>query len=314
MSEISVRSSWRRRILLALLGIVGFVLLFVLAIRITVSEMFSGIASSRSSGLSAISNWDERSMWSGGLGGAAPMLQKSPADRDSWIARDGDLRAHCSYFERSVSLLHQIANAHNGYFESLRTESRSGVGRSLSATLSLPAENFDAALAALQTLGSVEALYQAGEDSAVQLAASARHLAAAKTNLDRLQKLQHDRKGELRDAVALEKDIAQASETLSEAERQRERLISTVAQAHIRVTLIEDYRAPLQVSFASAFLQIRNSLAEGIGAIFSTLAFVLSIMFEIGLPLLFWLAILFWPVRLLVHKLRRKTTPLPAVA
>jgi hypothetical protein len=314
MSEIPVRSSWRKRILLALLGIASFLLLFVLAVRITVSEMFRGIASSSSSALSAVETWDERSMWRSGLGGGPAMLQRSAADRESWIARDADLRAHCPSFERSVSSLHQIANAHNGYFESLRTESRSGMGRSLSATLSLPTDNFDGALAALQTLGRVEALYQAGEDSAVQLAASARHLAAAKTNLERLQKLQHDRKGELRDAVALEKDIAQASETLSEAERQREGLISTVAQAHIRVTLIEDYRAPLRVSFAGAFLQIRNSLAEGIGAIFSSLAFVLSIVFEIGLPLVFWLALLFWPIRLLVHKLRRKNTAALAAA
>jgi hypothetical protein len=311
MSEIPVRPSWRKRILPALLGLIGFILLFVLALRLTITQLYWGIEAQRSSGLSAVAPWDERSMWPGGLGGADRMLQKSSSG-ESWIARDADLRAHCPSFERSVSSLHQIASAQNGYFESLRTESRSGIGRSLSATLSLPTENFDAALAALQTLGRVEALYQAGEDSAVQLAASARHLSAAKTNLERLQKLQHDRKGEPRDAVALEKDIAQASERFSEAERQREGLISTVAQAHIRVTLVEDYCAPFQVSVAGAFLQIRNSLAEGIGAIFSSLAFVLSIVFEIGLPLVFWLALLFWPIRLLIHKLRRKTTALAA--
>jgi hypothetical protein len=237
------------------------------------------------------------------------MLQKSAVHQD-WIARNADLRAHCPDFDRSTSTLHKIASAHNGYFESLRTESRSGMGRALAATLSLPTENFDATLSELRTLGRVEALYQAGEDSAVQLAASARHVAAAQTNLVRLQKLQHDRKGELRDAVALEKDIAQASEALSEAERQREGLVSTVAQAHIRVTLIEDYRAPWHVSLAGASLQIRNSVAEGIGAVFSSLALVLSVVFEFGLPAVFWLAILFWPAGFLLSRLRRRTTVL----
>jgi hypothetical protein len=103
-----------------------------------VSELFRGIASSRSSGLSAMANWDEHSMWSGGLGVAA--IPQESASRKSWIARDADLRSHCSSFERSVSSLRQIASAHNGYFESLRTESRSGVGRSLSATLSVSHE------------------------------------------------------------------------------------------------------------------------------------------------------------------------------
>jgi hypothetical protein len=308
MSQTSTRPSWRKRILLVFLGTFGFILLFVLALRITVTQMFRGIEAQRSTGLSAAAEWDTRSMWSNGW--SEPMLQKGP--HEDWIARNADLLAHCPDFERSTSSLHKIAAAHNGYFESLRTESRSGTGRALSATLSLPTENFDATLSELRTLGRVEALYQAGEDSAVQLAASARHLTAAQTKIVRLQKLQRDRKGELRDAVALEKDIAQASEAFSEAERQREGLVSTVAQAHIRVTLIEDYRAPLQVSLAGASLQIRNSLAEGTGAVFSSFALVLSVVFEFGLPVAFWLAILFWPGRFLFNRLRRRTTELAA--
>src|SRR4029077_6114016 len=163
----------------------------------------------------------------------------------------------------------------------------------LAAALAVPSDDFDAALSDLQTLGRVEAISQAGEDSAVKLATAARHLAAAQTNRSRLQKLQRERKGEPRDAVALEKDIAQASETVAEAERLQESLHSTVAQAHIRVTLVEDYRAPLQVSLAGGFLQIRNSLADGIDAIFSTVALFLSVLLSYGLPLLFWIAMFF---------------------
>jgi hypothetical protein len=131
-------------------------------------------------------------------------------------------------------------------------------------------------------------------------------------NLARLQKLQRERKGELRDAVALEKDIAQANETAAEEERQSEALISTVAQAHIRVALFEDYRAPLQISVAGAFLQIRNSIVEGTGTIFSSLFSVLGILFGYGLPLVFWLVVLFWPVRMAWRRFRR--TPVGVVA
>src|SRR5208282_2788137 len=77
MTGFPSRSSWPKRILLSIAGLVAFLLLFVIALRITVSEMYrgGGIESSRATGLSAPS-WDERSMWS-----SAPMLQKSmPVD------------------------------------------------------------------------------------------------------------------------------------------------------------------------------------------------------------------------------------------
>jgi hypothetical protein len=290
-------------LLLGVVGLTAFLLLFVVSVRITVSEMFRGIESSRATGLSAMVPWDTTSMWSGG----GAMLQKGAA-RDSWVARNADLRMRCSSFEHSVAALHQVVSAHHGYLEDLRTESRSGLGRSLSAMLSVPSDDFDATLADLQKLCRVEAVDQEGEDATVKLATAARRLAAAQTNLARLQKLQHDRKGELRDAVALEKDIAQADEILAEAERMREGLLSTVAQSHIRVSLVEDYRAPLQISFAGTLLPIRNALTEGIGGIFSSLSLVLGVLLSYGLPLCFWLALLFLPLRALWRRFRRPST------
>jgi hypothetical protein len=308
MPDMPSRYSWKKRLFLVVVGLAAFLLLFVVSIRITVSEMFRGIASSRATGLSAMVPWDTTSMWSGG----GAMMQKGAA-RDSWIARNADLRMRCSSFEHSVAALHQIVSAHHGYLEDLRTESRSGFGRSLSAMLSVPSDEFDTALSDLQTLGRVEAVDQEGEDAAVKLATAARHLAAAQTNLTRLQKLQRERKGELRDAVALEKDIAQADETLAEAERLREALLSTVAQAHIRVSFVEDYRAPLQISFAGTLLPIRNALTEGIDGIFSSLSLVLGILLSYGLPLCFWLALLFLPLRTIWRRFRR-ATPAPSAA
>jgi Domain of unknown function (DUF4349) len=277
-------------------------LLFVFAVRITVTEMFRGIAAEKSTGLSAVAGWDLRSMWSTG---GAYSLNRSDVVGESWIARSAELQVHSASFEHSLSGLHGIVAGHHGYLEDLRTESRTGAGRALAATISVPTEEFDGTLSDLQKLGRVESVSQAGEDSAVKLATSKRRLEATKINLARLQKLQRERKGELRDAVALEKDIAQTNETVAEAERQSDRLISTVAQAHIRVALFEDFRAPLQFSVAGAFLQIRNSLVEGVGAIFSSLFSVVGILFGYGLPLAFWLVVLFWPVRIAWRKFRR---------
>jgi hypothetical protein len=75
--------------------------------------------------------------------------------------------------------------------------------------------------------------------------------------------------------------------------------------------LLEDYRAPLQTNLAGVALQLRNSLVEGIASIFSSVALVLGIFFEFGLPLLFWAALLFIPGRLAWRRFRRVPAPLP---
>jgi hypothetical protein len=312
MADSSTHRSWPKRIALLVVGFVAFLLLFVIALRITVTEMFKGIETSKATGLAAITPWDASSMWS-----SAPKSVDSEHAAFPWespIARTADLRTRSSSFDRSVAELHRVVTIHQAYLEDLRTETRSGSGRALAATLSVPSREFDPAISDLKTLGRTEALSEAGEDSAVKLATAERHLAAAQTNLSRLQKLQRERKGELRDAVALEKDIAQANEIVAEAQRQHESLLSTVAQAHIHVILIEDFRAPFETNLADNSLALRNSFVEGVRAIISSLALVLGVLFEFGLPLLFWAILLFWPLRAAWHRFRpsHTRTPVPA--
>ena len=306
------RSPWPKRIFLTIAALVAFLLLFVIALRITVGEMFKGISALKATGLAAISPWDPGSAWAN---------RSLPVDSarvafpwESSIARTADLRTRSDSFDHSVAELHRIVSAHQAYLDDLRTETRSGSGRALAATLSVPSREFDAAITDLKALGCTEAISEAGEDTAVKLATTERHLAAAQTNLSRLQKLQRERKGELRDAVALEKDIAQANELVTEAQRQHESLVSTVAQAHIHVLLMEDFRAPFEANLAGASLALRNSFVEGVTAVFSSIALVLGVLFEFGLPLLFWFAILFWPLRLLWRRFRHShvNTAVPA--
>jgi hypothetical protein len=303
MFDAPNRLSIVKRLLIATVALVAFTMASVIGARIAVESLFKGIASSKSTGLSAFGPWDSGAMLQKGGATLNHFLTLPPGG--SWIARSAELRTRTSNFDRSVTTLHQLVSVHHGYLEDLQTESHSGFGRALSASVSVLSADFDAALSDLKTLGRIEAISEAGEDSAVKLAAAARHLAASQTNLSRLQKLQRERKGELRDAVALEKDIAQANEAVVEAERQHTGLVSTVAQAHIRVALMEDYRASMEANWAGAFLQLRNSLVEGVGAIFSSVSLILGVLFEFGLPLLFWLALLFLPFRFIWRWFRR---------
>lgn len=300
MPDPSPRRSVTKRIAIVVAGLVAFSLVWVIAVRLAVENIFRGIETQRATGLVAIDPFSPYS-----------------ADSDkmtfgsTWISKSASLHMHTMNFDQSVEALHRIVSTHHSYLEDLRTESQSGHGRALSANVSVPSADFDATLSDLKTLGRIEAVSEAGEDSAVKLAAATRHLTAAQTNLSRLQKLQREHKGELRDAVALEKDIAQAGGAAAEAERQHDDLISTVAQAHIKVILTEDYRASMEANWAGTYLRLRNSLVEGVGTVVLSLSLFLGALFEYGLPLLVWIGLLLIPARPVWRRFRR---PSPAVA
>jgi len=63
---------------------------------------------------------------------------------------------------------------------------------------------------------------------------------------------------------------------------------------------------------AGAYLRIRNSFVEGIVTILGSVCSVLGILFGYGLPLVFWMALLFWPLRMVWRRFRR--TPASVVA
>jgi hypothetical protein len=271
--------------------------------------MFVSIEQSRATGLSAVP-WDTGGLW---RNHANPMDLARADLEGPTVFRTALLRSRSADFDRAVADLHRTVSLHRGYFEELQTESSSARGRLLSAALTFPSTEFEGALSDLKKIARLVDISELGEDSAVRLANQARQIAAAQNNLARLQKLQRERTDKLGDALALEKEIASASEAVAQALRQQEGLQSTIAQAHISFKLAEDYRPPLQARLDGEPLRLRNALVEGISAIFSTVALVSAVLLEYGLPLLFWITLLFWPGRLVWRRLHGHA-PAAAVA
>ncbi|HEY2820652.1 MAG TPA: DUF4349 domain-containing protein [Candidatus Acidoferrum sp.] len=275
--------------------------------RVSTEQYFTSVDNARVSGLSGTS-WDMRSMWV-----STPMLQRNaPFELSSGgVARAAQLRESTSNFDNDVASLNKIVAGHHGYFEDLRTQTQSGRGRLLSVALAVPGPEFDSTVAELKSIGRLVAISEAGEDANVRLANQARQVAEAQTNLARLQRLQKDHASKLLDALSLEKEIAQAAANVSQSEREQENLQSTVAKAHISFMLLEDYRAPLNARLDGHSLQLRNALIEGVGAIVSTVAMLLALVLQYGLPLAFWLAVLYFPIRAIRNYLRRTAAPVP---
>jgi hypothetical protein len=66
------------------------------------------------------------------------------------------------------------------------------------------------------------------------------------------------------------------------------------------------------VHFSEAAVNLPKALVEGFGAIFCTLSLFLGVLFEFGLPLLFWIALLFWPLRAGWRRFRNATAAVSA--
>jgi hypothetical protein len=122
------------RIILAIAGLLAFTLIFVIACRLAVMQMFSGIEQSKASGLSSVT-WDLNSMWSTGHSFYESMAVDKASASQAWVSRSAELRMRTSSFEQSSKSLAQIATTHQGFLESLSTESHSGRGRGLSAVV-----------------------------------------------------------------------------------------------------------------------------------------------------------------------------------
>ena len=143
MSDSYPRRTFAKRLFIAAAALTAFTMASIIGARLAVESLFKGIASSKSSGLSALA-WDAGSMLHS-YQATAGSYDKSGIE--PWIARNANVLAHSSDYDRSLASLHQIVTTHHGYLEDLRTESHSGRGRALASIISVPSNEFDATAA-----------------------------------------------------------------------------------------------------------------------------------------------------------------------
>ena len=80
------------------------------------------------------------------------------------IARVAGLTLSTKEFDKTRAALEEILKRHNGYMGELKVSAPSDAGRSLTATLRIPAQQLDAAMTELKKLGRVEDESQGGEE------------------------------------------------------------------------------------------------------------------------------------------------------
>jgi hypothetical protein len=228
-----------------------------------------------------------------------------PTINGPMIIRTAELALITKDFDNARSAMEAILKRHRGYVGELKVGGSTGSGRTLTATLRVPADQLDASLTDLKTLGRVESESQSGQDVTSQYVDLQARLANARNTERRLTDLLRQRTGKLSDVLEVEQEVDRVRGEIEQMEAERKNMSNQVSFATLNVTIAEDYKAQLQVVPPSTSTRLSNAAVAGYKSMVDGVVSLVLFLLENGPSLLFWLVVLFFPARLAWKRLRR---------
>lgn len=220
------------------------------------------------------------------------------------ITRTSSLALIGNEFDGARTALESISRHHNGYIAKLSIANEGGGQRTLSVTLRIPVDHLDATLSELRKLGRVQQESQTSEEVTPQYIDLSARLNNARSTEQRLVEVLRQRTGKVGDILEVEKQIGRVREEIERMDAQRRTLENQVSLASIDVRLTEEARKALDPTPPSAGTAVWNAMAEGFREAVEEALGLLLFVLHYGPSLLFWIAILFWPLRLGWRRLR----------
>lgn len=220
------------------------------------------------------------------------------------IARTAGLTLVAKEFEKTRAALEEILKRHNGYIGEMNVTAPSDAGRTLTATLRVPAPQLDAALSELKKLGRVENESQGGEEVTAQYVDLEARLKNAQHTEQRLTQILNQRTGKLQDVLKVELEIDRVRGEIEQMQAERKELTKRVAFATLNTTVKEEYHATLQGAPPSTGSRFHNAAVDGYNSVVEGFISVGLFLLSAGPSLLIWAAILFFPVRWAWRKIR----------
>jgi len=230
------------------------------------------------------------------------------------IERTASLSITVKEMDAARAAIEDIEKRHHGYFADLNTEGQSEAGRTLTASLRVPASELDATLGELRKLGHLDEEKQGGEEVSQQHVDLYARRQNARNTEKRLTDLLTKRADKLKDVLDVERELASTREEIERMEAQLRNMEKQVSYASIDVKLREEYKPALNLAPPATGTRLRNALVDGYKlAMESALALVLF-LFQEGPTILFWLLVLFFPARWTWRKLRAVVAPKQSLA
>lgn len=213
------------------------------------------------------------------------------------VIRTGELALTTTDFEQARSKLEFILKHHNGYLADLAVSGSAESARTLTATLRVPADQLDAAVAELRSLGRVDSESQKGEEVSQQYVDLQARLANARETEQTLLDILRHRTGKLSDVLQVEQEIASVREEIERMEAEKKNMEKQVAFSTVSMTVTEDFKQHVHVVPDSTSTRIRNAAVDGYETMVAGLINMLLFLFSAGPSLLLWGAVLFFPAR-----------------
>ncbi len=230
------------------------------------------------------------------------------------VERTASLSITVKEMDAARAAIEDIEKRHHGYFADLNTEGQSEAGRTLSASLRVPASELDATLGELRKLGHLDEEKQGGEEVSQQHVDLYARRQNARNTEKRLTDLLTKRADKLKDVLDVDRELASTREEIERMEAQLRNMEKQVSYASIDVKLREEYKPALNLAPPAMGTRLRNALVDGYkSAMESALGLVLFV-FQEGPTILFWLLLLFFPARWTWRKLRAVAAPKPSPA
>jgi len=221
------------------------------------------------------------------------------------IARTAQLMLTTSDFDKARVNLEEILKRYNGFVGELNVNSSAGSGRTLDATLQIPADRRDAAIADIKKLGRVESESQTGEDVTAQSIDLDIRLANARNTEQRLTAILHERTGKLSDVLEVEKEISRVRGEIEQMEAESKRLANRVSFLSLTVRISENYRAQAGLESDSIGSKLRNAAIHGYRSLAENVVGLALFLLAYGPSILLWGAVLFFPARFAWKRWRR---------
>jgi chromosome segregation ATPase len=220
------------------------------------------------------------------------------------VIRTMNLRMITKEFDAARSRIEAIIRQSQGYMDRLTVHADTGAARSLSATLRLPADQGDSVLNQLKTLGRLMQETQNSSDATSQYVDLSARLSNARNSEMRLLSLLRGRAGDLKDVVAMEREISSVRESIERMEAQQKDLNNKIQFVTIQLELSEQYHAELQPSVPSTGTELRNAAVEGIRSAAENTVGIAFFLLRYGPSLAVWGTVVGGMVFLLIRMSR----------
>lgn len=217
----------------------------------------------------------------------APFAAAPPASAPM-IERSAQLTVIPRDFAQIRPSLDAIVTRHRGYLADLTLNAPENSGRSLDASLRVPAAEMDATLNDLKQLGRVASESQKGEDVTRQYADLTARLANARNTESRLSQLLAQRTGKLSDVLDFEREIARVRGEIEQMDAERRATETLVAYATVQLTASENYQAPMKLGPESTLARLRNAAVEGYKNVAGSVLDVGLVLITYGPVLALW--------------------------